>query len=159
MGSDQPGRALGLDLGDRRIGVAVCDAARTVATPLETINRVGDRVAEHARVAELVAEYEATTVVVGLPLSLSGAANDRVKATRSEVKGLRKRVGVDVVTHDERLSTVEATGSLRRQGVSSRRDREMVDQVAAAVILQSWIDGERAQSGTPSGDGGPNMAG
>ncbi|MGF1598228.1 MAG: Holliday junction resolvase RuvX [Acidimicrobiales bacterium] len=143
---DRPGRVLGLDLGERRIGVAVCDDRRTVATPLETIARVGDRTVEHGRVAELVEEHAGVAVVVGLPLSLDGERGPMARKVASEVKGLRRRLdalGVEVVTHDERMTTVTALGSLRAQGVSSRRGRSVVDQVAAAVILQSWIDAAR----------------
>lgn len=131
---------LGLDLGDARIGVAVCDVDRLVATPVETVNRVGDRSVEHGRLVELIEEYQATGVVVGLPLSLDGEVGPAARKVLSEVKGLRRRLGVEVITHDERLSTVEAQGSLRRQGVRGSRGRQVVDQVAAAVILQSWID-------------------
>ncbi|MDH3682314.1 MAG: Holliday junction resolvase RuvX [Acidimicrobiia bacterium] len=137
------GRALGLDLGTRRIGVAICDQERSVATPLETIERVGDRRLEHERVSALVDEHDVAVVVVGLPLSLSGGVGPTARAVLSEVKGLRKRIAAEVVTHDERMTTVSAEASLRAQGVSSRRGRAVVDQVAAAVILQSWIDGDR----------------
>lgn len=135
-----PGRALGLDLGDQRIGVAVCDAARRVATPLTTIRRVGDRTVEHGDIAAAVEEHDAVVVVVGLPLSLSGDVGPAARKVLSEVKGLRKRLGIEVVTHDERLSTVRAEDSLRQQGVTGPRRRAVVDQVAASVILQSWLD-------------------
>ncbi|MCP3987640.1 MAG: Holliday junction resolvase RuvX [Actinomycetia bacterium] len=134
------GRALGIDLGDKRIGIAICDADRLVATPLETINRVGNRPLEHDRIAELVADHEVTVVVVGLPLSLSGEVGPAARKVLSEVKGLRKRLAAEIVTHDERLSTVDAQGSLRRQGLKGQKGRAVIDQVAASVILQSWID-------------------
>lgn len=131
---------MALDLGDRRIGVAICDDNRLVATPLDTIHRVGDRVIEHGHIRDLVDEHEAVVVVVGLPLSLSGEVGPAARKVLSEVKGLRKRLGVEVVTHDERLSTVDAEASLRTQGVNTRKGRKVVDQLAAAVILQRWID-------------------
>lgn len=136
------GRALGVDLGSKRIGVAICDAGRTVATPLETVARVGDRSIEHGRLAQLVDEHEVSLVVVGLPLSLDGGLGPTAKQMLSEVKGLRKRLAVTVITHDERLTTVTAEASLRSGGVSSKRGRSVVDQLAAAVILQSWIDSQ-----------------
>ena len=142
------GRALGLDLGSRRIGVAVCDADRVLATPLTVIERVGDRTVEHAAIGQLVAEHDAVLLVVGLPLSLDGSRGPTARAVLSEVKGLRRRLGLEVVTHDERLTTVEAGHTLRDQGLSNRKSRQVVDQVAAAVILQSWID-----AGPPSGSG------
>lgn len=135
-----PGRALGLDLGERRIGVAICDSARTVATPLTVVKRVGDRVIEHREIGDLAREHDVTTIVVGLPLSLDGSSGPAVRKVRSELKGLRKRLGLEIFTHDERLSTVTAAGSLRDSGVGNRRSRQVVDQVAAAVILQAWID-------------------
>lgn len=114
-----------------------------MATPLETIGRVGDRGVEHQRIKTLIEEHEIAVVVVGLPLSLSGEVGPTARAVLSEVKGLRKRLGTEVVTHDERLTTVSAETSLREQGVTGRRGRAVVDQVAAAVILQSWIDADR----------------
>ena len=83
-------------------------------------------------------------VVVGLPLSLSGEVGPAARKVLAEVKSLRKRLAVEVVTHDERLSTVDAQGSLRHQGLKGPKGRAVIDQVAAAVILQSWIDSNRA---------------
>jgi putative Holliday junction resolvase len=115
-----------------------------VATPLQTVARVGDRVVEHGIVAALAAEHEATVLVVGLPLSLSGEVGPAARQVLSEVRGLRKRVPIEVVTHDERLSTSTAEASLRQQGVGRRQGRMVVDSVAASVILQAWMDGRRA---------------
>ena len=130
-------------MGQKRIGVAICDAGRTVATPLETIKRVGDRGVEHGRIQQLVTDNAIVAVVVGLPLSLNGDIGPAAKQVLSEVKGLRKRLPVEVVTHDERLSTVHAEGSLRDQGVKGAKRRAVVDQVAAAVILQAWLESAR----------------
>ncbi len=93
--------------------------------------------------AELTVDNDVTVVVVGLPLSLDGTVGPAARAVLQEVKALRKRVAVAVVTHDERLSTVTATSSLQAHGVDARRGRSVVDQVAAAIILQSWLDGQR----------------
>jgi putative holliday junction resolvase len=135
------GRVLALDLGRRRIGVAVCDDARTVATPYRTVNRSGHRPDEHAELADLVVEIGAVAVVVGLPLSLDGTLGPAAKGVLSEVKALRRVLGVPVVTHDERLSTVTAEASLDRGGIRGPRRRDVVDQLAAQVILQSWMEG------------------
>lgn len=136
--------------------MAVCDDRRTVATPLTTVRRVGDRKAEHEAIAALASEHGVTTVVVGLPLSLDGSDGPAARAVRSELKGLRKRLpGVEIVTHDERLTTVTAQGQLRRGGVDSRRGRQVVDQVAAAVILQAWIDAGATPAGGAPGLGWP----
>lgn len=139
----QRGRVLALDLGDRRIGVAVCDEARVVATPYETVNRVGDRPREHEQIEALVDETDATAIVVGLPVSLDGDLGPAARKVLSEVRALRRRFlahGIPVITHDERHSTTTAADSLRQQGVRGRDRREMIDQVAASVILQDWID-------------------
>jgi putative Holliday junction resolvase len=133
-------RAVGLDLGTRRIGVALSDSAGTVATPYEMVARAGDRVRDHARIAALVDEAGADVVVVGLPLSLDGSIGPAARAILDEVGELRAALDVEVVTWDERLSTVEAERSLRHMGVRKGRRRRVVDQVAATVILQSWLD-------------------
>ncbi len=143
-GFPEHGRVLALDLGDRRIGVAVCDEARLVATPYETVNRMGDRPREHDRLEALVDETGATMIVVGLPMSLDGNLGPAARKVLSEVKALRRRLAprrIPVVTQDERHSTTTAADSLRRQGVRGRDRREMIDQVAASVVLQHWIDG------------------
>lgn len=134
------GRVMALDLGRKRIGVAVCDDARLVATPYRTVNRSGHRPDEHAELAELVDEVGAGVVVVGLPLSLDGSVGPAAKTVLSEVKALRRLLDVPVESHDERLSTVTAEANLDRGGVRGRRRRDVVDQLAAAVILQAWLD-------------------
>ncbi len=133
-------RTLGLDLGDKRIGVAICDTAGTVATPYETLKRVGDRPVEHDLIAGIVDDLQAEAIVVGMPYGLDGSVGPAAKKVASEVKALRKRFDIPVETHDERNSTVSAAANLRTQGVKAKRQPEMIDQVAAAVILQSWLD-------------------
>ncbi len=133
-------RAIGLDLGTRRIGVALADSAGTLATPYEVVMRSDDRIRDHSRIAELVAEAGAEIVVVGLPLSLDGSVGPAARGVLDEADELRARLVVSVVTWDERLSTVEAQQRLRAAGVKGRRGRRVVDQVAATVILQSWLD-------------------
>jgi putative Holliday junction resolvase len=133
-------RALALDLGSRRVGVAVSDGAGRVATPYDTITRSGSRVRDHERVATLVTEVGAEVVVVGLPLSLDGSRGPAADAVAGEVEELREALTVDVLTWDERLSTVQAERSLREMGVRRRRKSQVVDRLAATVILQSWLD-------------------
>jgi len=140
------GRALGLDLGTKRIGVAVSDSDRTVATPIEVITRSRDVARDRLRVREIVAEWEVTTVVVGLPLSLSGQVGPAAKAALAEVEALRATLGVQVETYDERLSTVTAERSLMEQSLRAPARRRVVDKVAAAVMLQAWLDHGRATS-------------
>jgi putative pre-16S rRNA nuclease len=133
-------RAVALDIGTRRIGVALSDSGGTVATPYEVVTRSGDRSVDHRRIAALVEEARAEVVVVGLPLSLDGSAGPAAQAILAEVDELRGVLPVSVVTWDERLSTVEAERSLRAMRVRKGRHRQVVDQVAATVILQSWLD-------------------
>jgi putative Holliday junction resolvase len=133
-------RAVALDIGTRRIGVALSDSNGTVATPYEVVPRSGDRARDHRRIGALVDEAEAEVVVVGLPFSLDGSIGPAARAILDEVDQLRATLAVDVVTWDERLTTVEAERSLRVMGVKKGNRRRVVDQVAATVILQSWLD-------------------
>jgi putative Holliday junction resolvase len=141
-------RAIGIDLGEKRIGVAVCDAAGTVATPYETVDRSGDRARDHRRLAELVAETEAEVVVVGMPFSLDGSVGPAARRALAEVDRLRGTLAVPVETYDERLSTVTAERSLREMNLTGPARRRVVDQIAAAVLLQSWLD-HRARAEEP----------
>ena len=133
-------RALGLDLGARRVGVAVCDSAGTVATPVTTLIRSGSSTDFTAAVAALVTEREVEIVVVGMPVSLNSRAGPACAATRSEMHRLRRVLAVPVVSWDERLTTAIAERSLAVQGIRGAKRRGVVDQLAATVILQSWLD-------------------
>jgi putative Holliday junction resolvase len=136
-------RALGIDLGSKRIGVAVSDAGGVLASPRTTVVRSGDREHDHRRIAALVVEEEAEVVVVGLPRSLDGSAGPAAAAVLGEVERLAVVLAVPVVTHDERFTTVTAHEQLRAAGMGGRRRRVVVDQQAAAVLLQSWLDAGR----------------
>jgi putative Holliday junction resolvase len=131
---------LGLDLGAARIGVAVSDRSGTVASPLTVVARSGTLAVDHRRLAQLVAEEEAEIVVVGLPLSLSGAAGKAAQAAQTEIAMLASVLDVPVVSHDERFTTKTAQEALRLGGVKRAKQRALVDQVAAAVMLQAWLD-------------------
>ncbi|MFQ5556849.1 MAG: Holliday junction resolvase RuvX [Acidimicrobiales bacterium] len=137
-------RALGLDLGSKRIGVSVSDAAGSVATPVQTLDRTGDRSRDHRAIAELVEEWQAEVVVVGLPYSLDGSVGAAARAALAEMEALGDTLAVPVVPYDERLTTVTAERCLMEQGLDARARRRVVDQVAAAVILQAWLDGGRS---------------
>ena len=139
-------RALALDLGSKRIGIAL--SSGTLATPYEVLPRSGDRRTDHRRIAEHVAETEAELLVVGLPLSLDGSVGPAAQRVLDEVVELTAAVGVPVETWDERLSTVTAERSLLDQQLRAPARRQVVDKVAAAVILQSWLDARLAA--TPS---------
>lgn len=136
-------RALALDLGTKRIGVAASDAGGVLASPRTTVERSGDRRRDHVRIAALVAEEEAGIVVVGLPRSLDGSNGPAADAALAEVEELAEVLAVPVVTHDERFTTVTAHEQLRAAGVDGRRRRTVIDQQAAAVLLQTWLDAGR----------------
>jgi putative Holliday junction resolvase len=137
-------RALGLDLGSRRIGVAV--SSGTIASPLTVVERGRSRRHDHERIAAIVREEEADVVVVGLPLSLSGQDGPAARAARKEVAALATVVTVPVETYDERFTTVTAERALAEGGVRGAARRQVVDKVAAAVILQSWLDSHRGDA-------------
>ena len=139
-----PGRVIGLDLGSRRIGVAVTDAGQTLATPAVTINRAASREADHLAIAGVIKEYGAVGLVVGLPISLSGETGPAAVGVLQEVRELRSAVEVEVETVDERLTTVAAADSMRAAGLRTRRHRQVIDQAAAAELLQTWVERRKA---------------
>lgn len=134
-------RALGIDLGSRRIGVAVSDATGTLASPHEVVARSGDRARDHHTLVEMALELGAERIVVGLPLSLDGSIGPAARAVLEEVDELAATTAVPVETYDERLTTVTADRTLREQGRKGRDRRQVIDMVAAAVLLQAWLDG------------------
>ena len=144
------GVRLGVDVGTVRVGVARSDPSGVLATPVETVPRDVTGGSDLARIADLVVEYDAVEVVVGLPRGLSGRDGDAAVAARKYAVAIARRVRpVPVRVVDERLSTVTAQRSLRMAGVRGRRHRPVVDQVAAVVILQSALDAERASGQAP----------
>jgi len=142
------GRVIALDLGEKRIGLAVCDPDGVLASPHSTIDRSGDVAQDHREVFAAVADLGAVRVVVGLPLSMSGGYGPAAVATEKEVERLRKTLPVPVEVLDERLTTVTAARSLQSAGMSSKRQRKggRIDQEAAAVLLQAWLDRNRANA-------------
>jgi putative pre-16S rRNA nuclease len=134
----EPGRVLGLDLGDTRTGVAISDDRRRIAVPLGTV-RTGAP-ADVKAIGELVREHGVTLVVVGYPLHLSGEAGERAHHAERFAEALDAFLDVPVVLQDERLSSVEADRALREGGASGRQRRKAVDRSAATVILQAWLD-------------------
>ena len=145
---------MGIDLGERRIGIAVSDATGTLASPAGMVERDTDRVNDHVRLVATATDLGAEEVVVGLPLSLSGRAGPAARRVLDEVEELRDAmagVGLRVHLQDERLSTVTAERSLRdargrpggRARAVARRKSGAVDQAAATVLLQAWLDRNR----------------
>ncbi|MGY1650459.1 Holliday junction resolvase RuvX [Geodermatophilus sp. SYSU D01119] len=140
------GRRLGLDVGTVRIGVALSDPTGTLASPLETVERRRDG-GDLDRIVALVEEHEVTEVIVGEPRHLSGASGASAREARAYSRSLAGRIGsVPVHLVDERLSTVTAASSLRANGLDSRAQRPVIDQAAAVVILQAYLDSQRGRS-------------
>jgi putative Holliday junction resolvase len=148
---DLPGRALGIDLGSVRIGVALSDPTRTVASPHSVLARGRTHDDDHRAIVELARDNAVTTIVVGLPLSLSGGRGPAARAAEREIDELRAAAApdVDVVAHDERLTTVTAERSLDEARVRRADRTEIVDKVAAAVMLQAWLESPAAHAALP----------
>ena len=136
-------RALGVDLGSKRIGIAVSDLSGSLAAALTTVHRSSSRRHDHQEIARLVRVEEAEVVVVGLPLSLDGTLGPAARSAETEARQLASVVGVPVEMYDERFTTVTAERDMREVGLDARRRRASVDRVAAAVMLQSWLDRRR----------------
>jgi putative Holliday junction resolvase len=137
------GRALGIDLGTKRTGVAVTDSAGTMALPRTTLLRTRDIDGDRRRLVDLILEEEAVVVVVGLPLSLDGSEGRAATAAIAEAGALRQLLegrDIDVELFDERLTTVSAHQALAAGGARERQRRNVVDQAAAAVMLSAWLD-------------------
>lgn len=136
---------LALDLGAKRIGVAVSDADERVATPVTVVERHRDRARLHRSLADLVEEWEAEAVVVGLPIDLRGEEGPAAAGVRAECRDLEPVLGVPVHLHDERMTTRIADRALRERGdLDGRQRRQVIDMAAAAVILQDWLDRRRS---------------
>lgn len=134
------GRRLGIDVGSVRIGVALSDPDGMLATPLVTVPRDVEGGTDVATIAALVAEHDVVGVVVGLPRTLAGREGPAAEAARAFVAALEPALPVPVELSDERLTTVVATRQLRESGRRGKRQRAVVDQVAAVGILQGWLD-------------------
>lgn len=136
-------RCLGVDLGSKRIGIAISDSDGTVATPIEVVYRSRERAADHRSILLIAAEWEAEIIVVGLPLRLDGQIGPAAQAALDEVTALRATTDLVVETYDERLTTVTAQRSIIEMGLSAAARKRSVDQIAAAVMLQAWLDHRR----------------
>jgi putative Holliday junction resolvase len=150
-------RVLGIDLGSKRIGIAVSDRSGTLASPLVVLQRSGSVKRDHVQIAALVAEEEAERVVVGLPLSLDGSVGKAAQAALDEAKVLASVLDVPVESFDERFTTTTAHANLRERQMRGQDRRKIIDKVAAAVMLQTWLDGREGREGRASrDDGGPS---
>ena len=136
-------RVLGIDLGSKRIGVAVSDLTGTVASPLRVLNRSKSRRHDHDEIARIVRDEEVEAIVVGLPLNMDGSRGPAARAATAEAEDIATVTGVPVHLQDERLTTVTAERALTEANVRGEERRGVVDKVAAAVLLQTWLDGRR----------------
>lgn len=136
-------RALGIDLGAKRIGIALSDSDGRLATPYDVVTRTKDKAADHRKIAALAAETGAEVLVVGLPLGLDGRSGRSASAARREADELAAATGLPVELWDERLTTVTAERDLAAIGLKGPARRKVVDKVAASVLLQAWLDHRR----------------
>jgi putative Holliday junction resolvase len=136
---------MALDLGERRIGVAVSDPTRTLARPVVTITR-SSRKEDIAAISALVDQYAIARIVVGLPLSLDGSEGPQARSARRYAGFLSDSLSVPIEFCDERFSTAEASDIMRSKPKRSKRSAgDEIDAMAAAVILQSYLDSEAGQ--------------
>lgn len=137
-------RFMGLDVGDKRIGVALSDEGGVIASPRETLERRGNR-KDIAHLLELAKREAVVTILVGMPLSLDGSVGPQAEKVERFVAALREGTEIPVVLWDERLTTVSAERALLEGDVSRAKRRQRIDRVAASLILQSYLDARRAQ--------------
>ncbi len=140
--TEEKGRVLGLDYGSRTVGVAVCDPMRLSVRELEIIRRKEETHlrATYRRIEELIGEYSVRELVLGLPLNMDGSMGERAEKTLSFRDELLRRLHVEVHLMDERLTTVEAEEAMAMSGVRRKDYKKKVDAVAAAIILQDWLE-------------------
>jgi putative holliday junction resolvase len=140
--------AIGLDVGSKRIGVAGCDSTGLIATGLTTVVRT-NLPADLEALRDLVLQRRAEAVIVGLPKNMNGSLGQQAQRTQLFGTRLQEALGVNVHYVDERLTTVQAERSMQRQGLSALKRRALIDQQAAAIILQQWLDIRRHQQLCP----------
>ncbi len=133
-------RILGLDVGESRVGVAVSDAIGVTAQPLETVSRDGETV---ERLAEIVREHHVERIVVGLPLLMDGSEGAQALLVREFVATLSEKIDLPVTLVDERLTTKQAEAVLVGGKLPRNEKREAADRIAAALILQQYLESER----------------
>ena len=133
-------RVLGIDPGEARVGVAVSDDLGMLAHPLETIDASKRDPCD--RIAELVAQKAARAVIVGVPRNMDGSFGPAAEKARALIEKLKLRVKCEVLPWDERLTTVSAQRALREAGRKAKDQRSVIDQAAAQILLQSWMDSQ-----------------
>jgi putative Holliday junction resolvase len=147
-------RIMGLDFGDKSIGIAISDESGLIASPRDTLHR-SNLEKDIARLTELAQKEDIEEILVGMPLSLDGSEGPQARKVMAFVNALRQHSGLRVLPWDERLTTVAAERALIEGNVSRARRRKIVDQVAAAVMLQSYLDYRSVHRDEPSGHEAP----
>jgi len=145
MSIPSTGRILAIDWGEKRIGLALSDETQTLASPFDTLVRRAGKRFPMGRLLELTTPHHVAGVVVGLPLTPEGLEEESAVAARSLAEMVARRAGLPVELWDERMSTARALGAVREQGGSTRGRKEDVDALAAAVLLQHFLDARRNQ--------------
>lgn len=142
------GRCIGLDFGTKTVGVAISDPLGITAQGVEIIRR--DRPAmlrkTYSRIEELITEYQVTRIVLGLPKNMNGTEGERVQATREFGEALERRTGLPVEYWDERLTTVAADKAMMEMDIRRENRKEYVDEIAAMLILQGYMDSKRTSA-------------
>ena len=139
----ETGRILGVDWGELRIGLALSDESQMLASPLETMQRRMGKRFPLPRFLELTSLRQPVGIVVGLPISSEGAESDSSRSAREVADTIERRTGLPLALWDERMSTARALGLIREQGGSTRGRRSDVDALAAAVLLQHFLDARK----------------
>lgn len=146
-GSEGPaGRTLAFDFGDRRIGIAVSDPMGMAARPLMTLTRT-TWPRDLERIHAIIREHEVRRIVVGMPLDMDGRRGVRARVTESFIERIKGATGLPVIPWDERLTTVQAERILISGDVRRERRRQVIDQVAAVILLQAYLDSRALESG------------
>ena len=135
-------RLMGLDVGDKRIGIALSDEGALIASPRETLERSGNR-KDIRHMLDLARREEISEIVVGMPFSLDGSLGPQAHKVERFVEALKSETDIRVTTWDERLSTVSAERALLEGDVSRAKRKKAIDRVAAAIILQGYLDSKR----------------
>lgn len=139
-------KILAIDLGDKRIGIAVSDQSRLIASPLQTVTRKNTKI-DVARITSVAKAQEATEIVIGLPRNMDNTEGPQALKARAFGKQLGRASGLPIHFEDERLSTFSAIENLVARGVKTGANRELVDMEAAAIILQSFLDRQENRRG------------
>ncbi|HET6778344.1 MAG TPA: Holliday junction resolvase RuvX [Gemmatimonadales bacterium] len=142
------GRILAVDWGELRIGLALSDESQVLATPLETLHRRQGKRFPMPRFLELSATHSPVGIVVGLPLSPEGEEGESARAARELATNIERRTGLPLELWDERMSTARALDAIQAQGGSTRGRKADVDALAAAVLLQHFLEARRNRAGT-----------